>query len=338
MKKVISVVVPAYNEEVVIKEFLDDELKPALEVLDYDFEIIVVNDGSTDGTLEKVEKTKIRKLYNVRIVSLVRNFGKEAALSAGLSEAKGDAVIMIDADGQHPVSALSEMVTKWKKGAKVVTALRGHNTTKHRMASKTYYGLMRLMGNKKMVVGALDYRLVDRTVVDEFNRLTERTRMVRGLIDWLGYPQEYVKVDTLSRLNGKPTYSSRKLMQLAVDSLASSSRTPLVLFGYVGILITFVSLVFGLFILIQQYIMGDPLELNWSGAVAMSVFVSFLIGLVLISQSITALYISQVHAEAKARPLYVIDRNKTKSLSRRVNSGKKTKKGRKKSSEGKKGK
>ncbi len=338
MKKVISVVVPAYNEEVVIKEFLDDELKPALEVLDYDFEIIVVNDGSTDGTLEKVEKTKIRKLYNVRIVSLVRNFGKEAALSAGLSEAKGDAVIMIDADGQHPVSALSEMVTKWKKGAKVVTAVRGHNTTKHRMASKTYYGLMRLMGNKKMVVGALDYRLVDRVVVDEFNRLTERTRMVRGLIDWLGYPQEYVKVDTLSRLNGKPTYSSRKLMQLAVDSLASSSRTPLVLFGYVGILITFVSLIFGLFILIQQYVMGDPLELNWSGAVAMSVFVSFLIGLVLISQSITALYISQVHAEAKARPLYVVDIDKTKSLSKRVNGGKRTKKGRKKSIEGKKGK
>lgn len=326
MKKMISMVVPAYNEEVVIREFLDEKLRPALEVLDYDFEIIVVNDGSTDKTLKEVMKARICKFYDVQIISLVRNYGKEAALSAGLKEAKGDAVIMIDADGQHPVSALSEMVTKWKKGAKIVTAVRGHNTTKHKMASKMYYGIMRLMGNKKMVVGALDFRLIDRVVVNEFNLLTERTRMVRGLIDWLGYPQEYVKVDTLNRLNGKPTYSSKRLMRLAIDSLASMSRTPLMIFGYIGIIITLVSLLFGLFILIQQYILGDPLGLNWSGAVAMSVFVSFLVGLVLISQSITALYISQIHAEAKARPLYIIDREKSKIIGRK----KKMKKSRKK--------
>lgn len=314
MKKMISVVVPAYNEEVVIKEFLDEELGPALGVLNYDFEIVVVNDGSTDGTLEMLDRVEIAKKHETRVVSLVKNFGKEAALSAGLHAAKGDAVVMIDADGQHPVSAISEMIVKWKQGAKVVTAVRGHNTTKHRVASKIYYRLMRMMGNKNMVVGALDFRLVDRVVVDEFNLLTERTRMVRGLIDWLGYPQEYVKVDTLDRINGKPTYSSRKLMKLAVDSLASSSRTPLMMFGYIGILITFVSLVFGLFILIEQYILGDPLRLDWSGAVAMSVFVSFLVGLVLISQSMTALYISQIHAEAKGRPLYVVDKEKTKKL------------------------
>ena len=315
MKKMISVVVPAYNEEVVIKEFLDEELGPALGVLNYDFEIVVVNDGSTDGTLEMLDRVELCKKYEIKVVSLVKNFGKEAALSAGLKEANGDAVVMIDADGQHPVSAISEMIVKWKQGAKVVTAVRGHNTTKHRVASRMYYRLMRMMGNKKMIVGALDFRLVDRVVVDEFNMLTERTRMVRGLIDWLGYPQEYVKVDTLDRINGRPTYSFKKLMKLAVDSLASTSRTPLVMFGYIGILITFVSLIFGLFILIEQYILGDPLRLDWSGAVAMSVFVSFLVGLVLISQSMTALYISQIHAEAKARPLYVIDKEKTKSLS-----------------------
>lgn len=321
----ISVVVPAYNEEVVIKEFLDEELGPALGELNYDFEIVVVDDGSMDGTLKAVEGAEIAKKYEVRVVSLVKNFGKEAALSAGLNEARGEAVVMIDADGQHPVGAISEMIVKWQQGAKVVTAVRGHNTTKHRVASRIYYRLMRLMGNKKMVVGALDFRLVDRVVVDEFNLLTERTRMVRGLIDWLGYPQEYVRVDTLDRLNGKPTYSSRKLIRLAVDSLASASRTPLIVFGYIGVLITLVSLIFGLFILIQQYILGDPLRLEWSGAVAMSVFVSFLVGLVLISQSITALYISQIHAEAKGRPLYVVDREKSLDLS-----GKKVKRGRKK--------
>ena len=158
---------------------------------------------------------------------------------------------------------------------------------------------------------ALDYRLIDRVVADEFNAFTERNRLARGLIDWLGYPQEYVKVETLGRINGRPTYSSRKLIGLAIDSLASSSRTPLVIFGYIGVFITVFSVIFGLFILIQQYILGDPLHLDWSGAVAMSVFISFLVGLVLISQSLTALYISQIHVESKGRPLYVIDKEKS---------------------------
>ena len=244
-------------------------------------------------------------------VSFSRNFGKEIALTAGLKESDGDAVIMIDADGQHPVETITEMVERWEKGAKIVTAVRGHNTTKHKVASKIYYKIMRIVGNKKIVPGELDFRLVDREVVDEFNKFTERNRLTRGLIDWLGFNQEYIKVKTRNRIDGKPTYSLKKLITLAGDSMASTSRTPLVIFGYIGIFITLTSFVLGLFILIQQYIMGDPLNLDWSGAVAMSVFVSFLVGLVLISQSITALYISQIHVESKDRPLYIIDKEKT---------------------------
>jgi dolichol-phosphate mannosyltransferase len=115
-------------------------------------------------------------------------------------------------------------------------------------------------------------------------------------------------------VKGKPTYSAKRLARLTVDSLVSASRTPLLIFGYIGIFITVVSFLFGLFILIQQYILGDPLGLDWSGAVAMSVFVSFLVGLVLISQAITALYISQIHVEAKGRPLYIIDKKKSHGI------------------------
>ena len=307
----VSIVVPVFNEEKAVGKFLDGELMPVLDGLDYDFEIVVVDDGSTDRSLEVVKGADIGKKYAVRTVAFVRNFGKESALSAGLRYAKGDAVIMIDADGQHPVGAIVKMLEKWRSGAKVVTAVRGHNTTKHKVASKMYYKMMHTMGSKYTVAGALDYRLLDRVVVDEFCKFTERNRMTRGLIDWLGYPQEYVKVETLDRLNGKPTYSSKKLVMLAVDSLASSSRTPLVIFGWIGAFITVVSVILGLFILIQQYILGDPLGLDWSGAVAMSVFVSFLVGLVLISQSMTALYISQIHVESKGRPLYVVDEEKS---------------------------
>lgn len=309
MGRELSVVVPIFNEEAGIERFLTEQLIPVLDSLDFATEVVLVNDGSTDRTAKKLEKMVDGK--KLRLVSLTRNFGKEVALSVGLKYAKGDAVIMIDADGQHPVEMIPKMLEKWENGAQIVTAIREENTTKHKMGSRFYYRMMRMFGNKNVVVGAMDFRLLDREVVDEYNQFTERNRLARGLVDWMGYPQEYIKVKTKGRMSGKPSYSSKKLAQLTIDSLVSSSRTPLVVFGYIGIFITVVSLILGLFILIQQYILGDPLGLDWSGAVAMSVFISFLVGLVLISQAITALYISQIHAEAKGRPLYVIDKKKS---------------------------
>ncbi len=303
-----------YNEEEGIEEFLVRQLEPVLVSLDYDIEVILVNDGSRDKTLRKIDAIIEKSEIPIKVVSFSRNFGKEMALTAGLHYAEGDAVIMIDADGQHPVEMIPKMIEKWEKGAEVVTAVRGANTTKHKMASRMYYGMMRMMGNKNLVVGAMDFRLVDRVVVDEFNKLNESNRITRGLIDWLGFEQEYIKVNTKNRAYGKPTYSSRKLMKLAADSLVSSSKTPLTIFGYVGIFITVVSVIFGLFILVEQYILGDPLKLDWSGAVAMSVFVSFLVGLVLISQAMTALYIAQIHSESKGRPLYVVDKKKSRRI------------------------
>ncbi len=310
MGKMISVVVPVFNEEAGVKKFLERELLPALLELKYETEIVIVNDGSSDKTLDKIREATLGAVP-VRVVSFSRNFGKEIALTAGLREAKGDAVVMIDADGQHPVEAISVMVREWENGANVVTAINSGNTTKHKIGSKIYHRMMKMLGSKGYVPGAMDFRLVDRAVVDEFNKFTERNRLTRGLIDWLGFEPVYIKVQTKGRIGGKPTYNFKKLAALAGDSLASSSRTPLVIFGYIGIFITIVSLLLGGFILVQQYILGDPLGLDWSGAVAMSVFVSCLVGLVLISQAITALYIAQIHMESKDRPLYVVDKKKS---------------------------
>lgn len=309
--KLISVVVPVYNEEAGIVDFLDEQLGPVLNELNYETEVILVNDGSRDKTLEEIDRSKMRKKKNLKLISFARNFGKEVALSAGIQHAKGEAVILIDADGQHPVEMIPKMLKKWEEGAEIVTAVRDENTTKHKLGSKIYYAMMKMFGNRDIVVGAMDFRLISRNVADEFNEFTERNRLARGLIDWLGVEQTYIKVRTKNRKNGKPTYSAKRLRTLTIDSLVSASRTPLLIFGYIGIFITIVSLVLGLFILIQQYILGDPLGLDWSGAVAMSVFVSFLVGLVLISQAITALYISQIHTEAKGRPLYIVDKKKS---------------------------
>ena len=311
MKRMISVVVPVYNEEEGIRNFLDKQLKHVLNDLKYKVEVIIVNDGSKDGSVEAVKKSELWQEMNTKIVSFTRNFGKELALTAGLKYAEGDAVIMIDADGQHPTEMIPKMIEKWEEGAEIVTAVRDENTTKHKFGSRIYYFMMRSFGNRDVVVGAMDFRLLDRAVVDEYNKFTERNRLARGIVDWLGIPQEYIKVKTRDRVNGKPTYSPKRLANLTIDSLVSSSRTPLLVFGYIGLFITFVSLPLGLFILVQQYILGDPLKLDWSGAAAVSVFVAFLVGLVLISQAITALYISQIHAEAKGRPLYIIDPKKS---------------------------
>ena len=315
--KTVTIVTPVFNEEAGAGRFLDEQLLPVLLSLEqttggkYSFEVVVVDDGSEDGTVDTISKCKIMEEMSVRVIALTRNFGKEAALSAGLAEAQGDAVVMIDADGQHPVEVIPKMIEMWEDGAMVVTAVRKHNSTKHKAGSRVYYRLMRMMGNRNLVVGAMDFRLLDRAVVDEFSMLTERNRLTRGLIDWLGYPQEYIVVKTKGRLSGKPSYSFKKLAALTVDSLASTSRIPLMIFGWIGFFITIVSFILGLFILIEQYILGDPLKLDWSGAVAMSVFVSFLVGLVLISQAMTAIYISQIHVEAKGRPLYVINKRKS---------------------------
>ena len=145
MNRMISVVVPVYNEEAGIEKFLNNELMPVLEKMPEKFEIIIVDDGSIDGTMEKIIKLQKRQKQSIRIVAFVRNFGKEEALTAGIREAKGDAVIMIDADGQHPAAEIPKMVAKWQQGAKIVTAVRGHNTTKHRIASKLYYMMIKMM-------------------------------------------------------------------------------------------------------------------------------------------------------------------------------------------------
>lgn len=313
----LSVVIPVHNEEAGIKDFLDKELLPVLANIDkYQYEIIVVNDGSTDRTLKILQTYASANSY-FKVISFSRNFGKEVALAAGLRAAKGVAVITMDADGQHPPKLIPQFIQKWEAGAEVVTGVRDH-FTKHgfiqRLGSKVFYWLLHRMGSHDTVSGSTDFRLIDRVVVDEYNKLTERNRITRGLIDWLGFKRDYVSYVYGVRMAGKPSYNLSKLFHLAIDSFVSMSTTPLVIFGYLGAFITFASFILGAFCIVNQYILGDPLELYWNGAVQMAIFITFLVGLVLISQAITALYISHIHAETQGRPLYVVDKKNSFNL------------------------
>ena len=317
MKKTISVVIPVHNEEEGITKFLDKDLFPELEkAKDYNIETIFVNDGSTDKTLTILQRYA-EKSRNIKVISFSRNFGKEVALTAGLRYAKGDAVLTMDADGQQPPNLIPKFIKKWEEGAEIVTGVRDR-FTKHgliqRLGSKLFYWLLHKMGNRHTVPGSTDFRLIDRSVVDEYNKLAEHNRISRGLIDWLGFNQEYIEYTYGARIAGKPSYNLTKLFHLAIDSFISMSTTPLLIFGYIGALITILSFILGIFIIIQQYILGDPLHLYWNGAVQMAVFITFLVGLVLISQAITALYISHIHAETQGRPLYIINKKDSRNL------------------------
>ncbi len=317
MKKRVSIIIPTFDEAGGIESFLDKNLLPVVKRIEkkYDVEIIVVDDGSIDRTVEIVKSTKLFHLKNVssKLIAFSKNFGKEIALSAGISYATGEAIVMIDGDNQHPAETIEKMLEHWEKGSKIVTAVRPHNEGSHRLGSSLFYKLMHLFGSN-IVEGALDLRLIDREVANHFKKFTEHNRITRGLIDWLGYPQDYIKVKINNRSSGKGTYDKKKLRKLATDSFVSMTATPLIILGRIGLFITIFSFFLGLFILVQQYILGDPMHLDWSGTVAMCVFIAFLVGLVLISQSITSLYISQIHTEAKNRPLYLIDIKKSKGI------------------------
>ena len=316
-KSTVSIVIPVHNEEEGIKDFLDKKLLPTLEkITKYKKEIVLVDDGSSDHTLSILQKYG-ESSPNTKVVALSRNFGKEAALSAGLGFANGAAAITIDADGQQPPELIPKFIEKWEEGADIVTGVRDHYT-KHgfiqKIGSKLFYWLLRKMGNKHTVPGSTDFRLIDRAVIDEFTKLPEHNRITRGLMDWLGFRQEYIEYTYGVRMAGKPSYNLKKLFKLAIDSFVSMSTTPLIILGYLGAIITFLSGCLGLFCIINQYILGDPLHLYWNGAIQMTIFITFLIGIVLISQAITALYISHIHAETQGRPLYIVNKKTSKNL------------------------
>ncbi len=311
-KPLITVIVPTHNEADNISLIYVELLRVVASMEKYGREIIFVDDGSTDESVAVMRRLAKRD-KTVHAVELVRNFGKEIAITAGLHHAQGDAAIMIDADLQHPVDLIPEFLQKWEQGAEVVVGVRVPNKDNtslfKRSASRWFYRLMMAISDTAVTPNATDFRLVDRVVIEEFNRFTERNRMTRGLIDWLGFTHAYVYFKSLKRVNGRAQYSYRKLVKLAVNGIVAHSLAPLKVAGYLGSLITFVSGLLGVFILIENYIFGDPLKLHFSGPAILGVLILFLVGIILVCLGLIALYIAGIYGEVVNRPLYV-ERNK----------------------------
>jgi len=309
-KKLISIVVPVFNEEKNIP-FFARELAGVLRGLEnkYGFEIIFVNDGSSDGSSNIIEKLASSS-ERVKYLEFSRNFGKEIATSAGIRFAKGDAVIMLDADLQHPVDLIPEFIAKWQAGADIVIGIRKKNKGEgfvKKYGSILFYLVMNSIGDTDILPNSTDYRLLDRKVVEEFNRFTERNRITRGLIDWLGFRRSYVHFDAKGRNSGKARYGNLQLTRLALSTFVTHSLFPLKFAGYLGILITFFFGALGLFIFVEEYVLKD-MDFSWPAILA--VIILFTIGIVLICLGLIALYIGNIHSEVTNRPMYIIRKKK----------------------------
>jgi glycosyltransferase involved in cell wall biosynthesis len=301
-QQLVSIIVPLFNEAPNLTP-LYEEITKHTEILPYDFELIFVDDGSTDNSA-KVAHQLADTDKQTRFLGLSRNFGKEAAMTAGLNAADGDAAIIIDADLQMPPSLLGDFLAKWDEGAEVVVGVFARRKTSfvHELGSNAFYRIMQTVSQTEITPHATDYRLLDRKVIDVFSQLTEHNRITRGMIDWLGFRRDYLQFKQEKRLHGKPTYNFRKLFALAINSFTSNSLLPLKLAGYMGGIILVLSLPTGALMTYARFVHGAPIR----GTAFLAILLVFMVGLILACLGLISLYIANIVTEVTARPLYIV--------------------------------
>jgi dolichol-phosphate mannosyltransferase len=302
----IVVVIPVYREAANLERLhkrLEDVTRQHLE---FSWEYLFVNDGSPDDSIE-VLRALSQSDRKVAVIDLSRNFGKEIALTAGVHHsAHADAVICMDADLQHPPEVIPELLREWQGGAEIVATVRvsiEKQPLLRRAGSYLYYWLMARISGLDMVSQTTDFRLYDKKVVEAFCLATERERMFRGIMDWLGFRKVYVPFRAEARLEGVAGYSYVKLWRLAVNSITSFSLLPLRLTGYLGVLITLCSGLLLAWMLVEYIFTSSHMYTPLAIVVVAN---TFLIGIVLMAIGLVALYIGTIHTEVVNRPLYVV--------------------------------
>ncbi len=298
----ISVVLPAYNECESLPLVIDAVLA-ALEQEPVRTEIIVIDDGSSDGTRLAMVEVCARRL-DIRYLRLSRNFGKEAALSAGLDVSRGDAVILMDSDGQHPPAFLRRMLERWRGGAEIVCATQEARRERliKRVARRCYYRVMAAGGMTMIPANGGDFRLFDRRVVDAIRQLPERNRFMKGLYAWVGFRTECIPFEVAPRVAGKTKFSMLRLFGLGFTGLTSFTVVPLRAISVAGIVISLLSMLYGFYLLFEHYVMGDQPP-GWA---TVTVGIMFLSGLQLMALGIIAEYLGRTFEEVKQRPLYIV--------------------------------
>lgn len=305
MPRLLSIVIPLYNEELVIEQ-LQSRLVSLMDGLDMQAEVILVNDGSRDATAQKARRI-CQGDQRFKLIGLSRNFGHQLAITAGIERAAGDAVVVMDADLQDPPEVILEMLEKWKQGYAVVYGVRrkreGERFFKVFTAA-VFYRLLRRLTDIEVSVDAGDFRLMDRRVVDQLNRMRERFRFLRGMVSWVGFPQCNVEYVRAERFAGTTKFPFRKMLRFALDGIFSFSQVPLRLASILGFLcstLSFAMVVYGVVVKLffrQQAVPG------WA-----SIFVAvlFIGGVQLICIGILGEYLGRIYDETKRRPLYITE-------------------------------
>lgn len=303
MPLLVSIVIPMMNEAEGI-DLLFNTLLPILNPLSYEFEIVIINDGSTDTTLEKLIAYQ-KTLKNMVIVDLSRNFGKEAALVAGFAHAQGDAVITLDADLQDSPHLITQMLEKWQEGYEIVSVVRKHrveDTWLHRLNVGLFYRIINSISDVKITPNIRDYRLMCRSAVNAFINLPERSRFNKGLFAWLGFKEYQLHQELQNRAAGKSKWNFRKLMGLAINGIVSFSSAPLRIWCYVGFITAFFAFMYGAFTIIKTLLFG----IHTPGYASIITIVLFFSGLNMLSVGILGEYIARIFTETKQRPLYLV--------------------------------
>jgi polyisoprenyl-phosphate glycosyltransferase len=304
-KVLVSIVTPVFNEVEVIERFYDRVHKAMARMADFgSYELIFVDDGSTDGSYEKlVALTKSDA--NSKIIKFSRNFGHQVAITAGIDRARGDAVVVIDADLQDPPEVIEEFVAKWREGYEVVYGVRAKRDGESKMKLLTaaaFYRLLHRIIKLDIPVDVGDFRLMSRRVVDSFKELKEKDRFVRGLVSWIGFKQTGVQYSRDKRFAGETKFPYRKMIKFALDGITSFSDVPLKVATWLGYLTSSLALLYAGMVFIQK-VLGYTVQ-GWA---TIMVAMLFLGGVQLISLGIIGEYIGRIFNEVKQRPLYVVD-------------------------------
>ena len=300
----ISVVIPVFNEETNVKEMYG-RCSKVMRENSYFYEIIFVDDGSTDDTLKRLKEIATND-DNVKILSLSRNFGHQLAVTAGLDHAVGDAVVIIDGDVQDPPELIPDMIDKWRQGYQLVYAKRSKRQGEgifKKITAFLFYRIIRLLTTTDIPVDTGDFRLIDRVVVDSLKNMRERNRFIRGLVSWVGFRQTGVQFERKERLSGEPKYTLKKMIRFALNAIFSFSDKPLKIATVVGLLSSALGLIMIFWGLYSKFFMPETTVKGWT-----SVFVAvlFLGGVQLFAIGIIGEYISRIYDESKGRPLYII--------------------------------
>ena len=308
----ISVIVPCYNEEETINYFYKEITKVAEKLKKYEFEFLFIDDGSRDNTLEIIKKLSSTD-KRVRYISFSRNFGKEAAMFAGLEHVDGDYVTIMDADLQDPPAMLIDMLDIIKKdGYDVVGTRRVTRKGEPPIRSffaRCFYKIINKMSKIEMVDGARDYRLMKRQVVDSILLLQEYNRYSKGLFSFVGYNTKWLEYENVKRIAGETKWSFWNLFKYALEGIVAFSTTPLSLAAILGIIMCFVSFIAILVIIIKTLIFGDPVG-GWPSMVCIVLFVS---GIQLLCMGIIGQYLAKTYLETKKRPIYIIKETNDKN-------------------------